>query len=117
VGKFLFTKFIGWIFNKKEEATSYSFLVFIVNKMVGVVLIPFLFLLAFSTPRIESIAFTISILIIILLLLFRFFSTYKNMSGRLNINAIHFFLYFCTIEILPLLLMYKALSNYIGNGI
>ncbi|MFY7964256.1 MAG: DUF4271 domain-containing protein [Chitinophagaceae bacterium] len=117
IGKYLFTQFLGLVFNKKEEADSYSFLVFIVNKIMGVVLVPFLFLIAFATTGIETIAFNTSIIVILLLFIFRFFSTYKNMSGRLKINAIHFFLYFCSIEILPLLLMYKALSNYIGNGI
>jgi hypothetical protein len=81
------------------------------------VLIPFLFLIAYSSSGIRQVSFTISLMLIIFLFLFRFFSTYKNISGRLKINAIHFFLYFCSIEILPLLLMYKALSNYIGSGI
>jgi hypothetical protein len=115
--KFLFTKFMGWIFNKTDIAQSYSFLVFIVNKIIGVVLIPFLFLIAYSATKIENLSFTIAVMLIIFLFLYRFFSTYKNISNRLKINAIHFFLYFCSIEILPLLLMYKALSNYIGSGI
>jgi hypothetical protein len=115
--KFLFTQFMGWIFNKTDIAQSYSFLVFIVNKIIGVVLIPFLFLIAYSAAKMESLSFTIALMLIIFLFLYRFFSTYKNISSRLKINAIHFFLYFCSIEILPLLLMYKALSNYIGSGI
>ncbi len=115
--KFLFTQFMGWIFNKTDIAQSYSFLVFIVNKIIGVVLIPFLFLIAYSAPKMESISFSVALMLIVFLFLYRFFSTYKNISSRLKINAIHFFLYFCSIEILPLLLMYKALSNYIGSGI
>ncbi len=115
--KFLFTQLMGWIFNKTDIAQSYSFLVFIINKIIGVILIPFLFLIAYAASGIEQVSFTVSLMLIIFLFLFRFFSTYKNISYRLKINAIHFFLYFCSIEILPLLLMYKALSNYIGSGI
>ena len=115
--KLLFTQFMGWVFNKKEIAQSYSFIVFIINKIIGVALIPFLFLLAFSTNGLQQLAFTTVIMLIIFLFLFRFFNTYKNLSGRLKINAIHFFLYFCSVEILPLLIMYKALNNYLSNGI
>lgn len=115
--KLMFTQFMGWVFNRKEAATAYSFIVFIVNKIVGVMLVPFLFLVAFSTNSIKELAFSTAIMLVAFLLFFRLFATYKTLSSRLKINAIHFFLYFCSIEILPLLIMYKLLTNYIGNGI
>ena len=115
--KMLFTQFMGWVFNKKEIAESYSFLVFIINKIIGVALIPFCFLLAYSTNELKHLAYTISIMLICFLFLFRFFNTYKNLSSRLKINAFHFFLYFCSVEILPLLIIYKSLNNYVSNGI
>ena len=115
--KLLFTQFMGWVFNREEAAKSYTFIVFIVNKIMGIVLIPFLFMLAFSYNGLKEIAFSMSAMVIVFLLFFRFFSTYKSLSNRLKINAIHFFLYFCSVEVLPLLIMYKALSNYISNGI
>lgn len=112
-----FIQFMGWIFNTREISKSYSFIVFIVNKIIGVTLIPILLLLAFSTLYIQQLALSTSLILISFLFLFRFFSVYKLLSERLKINAIHFFLYFCSIEILPLLIMYKALGNYINNGI
>lgn len=117
IAKLLFTQFMGWVFNQKEMAASYRFVVFIVNKIAGIVLIPFSFLVAYSSTTLKEFAFSLSMMLIVFLLFFRFFSTYKNLASRLKINAIHFFLYFCSVEILPLLIMYKVLSNYIGNGI
>lgn len=108
---------MGWVFNCKDVAEMYNFTVFIVNKIIGVVLVPLLFLFAFSTKYMQQLAFTTAVMLIGFLFLYRFFSTYKNLSSRLKINAIHFFLYFCGVEILPLLLIYKALSNYVSNGI
>jgi hypothetical protein len=115
--KYFFTQFMGWVFNKLDVAQSYSFIIFIINKIIGVVLIPFLFLITFSTNNLSNLTFKVALVVIGFLFLFRFFSTYKNLGNRLKINAIHFFLYFCSIEILPLLIMYKTLNNYIGNGI
>jgi len=71
--KFLFTQFIGWIFNKADIAHSYSFIVFIINKIIGVILIPFLFLIAYSATKLEQLSFSISLTLIIFLFLFRFF--------------------------------------------
>lgn len=115
--KLLFTRFMGWVFNRSDMVGSYNFLVFIVNKIIGVSLLPFMFLLAFSTHYLQQLAFTSSIIFISFLFLFRLFSTYKNLHRALKITALHFFLYFCAVEILPLLLMYKAVSNYINNGL
>ena len=113
--KLFFTQFMGWVFNKPDIALSYTFIVFIINKIIGVVLVPFLFLITFSSKNLAFVTLKVSLFIIAFLFLFRFFSTYKNLGNRLKINAIHFFLYFCSIEILPLLIMYKLINNYIGN--
>ena len=45
--KFAVIQLTGWIFNAKEPATTYSFIVFLVNKIIGLVLLPLLLLLAF----------------------------------------------------------------------
>ena len=115
--KFFFTKFLGWIFNKSTAANAYNFIVFIINKIWGVLVIPISFIVAFSSVSLSQQAFNAALIILATLLLFRLYLTYKNISNILKINAIHFFLYFCGIEILPLLLMYKTFYNYIGNGI
>ena len=35
-------KISGWLFNMQEAANSYIFIVFIINKMIGILLLPFL---------------------------------------------------------------------------
>lgn len=115
--KLLFTQFLGWIFNKTPAAKNYNFVVFMINKVVGIILIPFLFLIAFSDLLMAQKIITISLITLGVLLLFRLFLTFKNTSSILKINAFHFFLYFCCVEILPLLIMFKFLKHYISNGI
>ena len=114
--KLFFTIFMGWVFNKSDLVAPYRFIVFIINKIIGVLLIPFLFLIAYSTSDLKQVSCTIALVLLAILFLYRFLNTYKTLSSRLKINAIHFFLYFCTVEILPLLLMYKALNSYIVSG-
>lgn len=114
VGKFIFISFAGWVFNNKEAAQSYVFLVSMVNRIMGIVLIPFTIFLAFGNPQMLNIGITISICLVVLLFLYRYLVSFGSLRNDLKINPFHFFIYLCAVEILPMLLIYKLLVNYIG---
>ncbi|HEX6426241.1 MAG TPA: DUF4271 domain-containing protein, partial [Niastella sp.] len=50
LGKFIMLKMIGWMFNIRIAADTYIFIVFLVNKMMGIYLLPALLLMAFAKP-------------------------------------------------------------------
>ncbi len=114
VGKFLFISFAGWVFNNKEAAQSYVFLVSMVNRIMGILLIPFIIFLAFGNPQILNIVITVSIGLVVILFLYRYLVSFGSLRNDLKINPFHFFIYLCAVEILPMLLIYKLLVNYIG---
>ncbi len=114
VGKFLFISFAGWVFNNKEAAQSYVFLVSMVNRIMGILLIPFIIFLAFGNLQILNIVITISIGLVVILFLYRYLVSFGSLRNDLKINPFHFFIYLCAVEILPMLLIYKLLVNYIG---
>ncbi len=107
--KFIGLKIVGWVFDIKEAADANIFIVFITNKMIGILLLPFLILLAFSKGGIYSISITISWCLIAALFLYRLMLTYSVIRNQIKVNPFHFFLYFCAFEITPLLLVYKGL--------
>jgi hypothetical protein len=107
--KFVGLKISGWLFNMEEAAHSYIFIVFVVNKMIGILLLPFIVIIAFTTGDIYSIAFTLSWCLIGALLIYRFILTYTAVRNQVKVNPFHFFLYLCAFEIAPLLLIYKGL--------
>lgn len=107
--KFLGLKVSGWLFSMPETMESYIFIVFIVNKVIAIFLLPFLVLLAFTTGTIYEIAFTLSWLGISMLMLYRFILSYGAVRNQVKVNLFHFFLYLCAFEIVPLLLIYKVL--------
>ena len=113
-GKYLFLLFAGWVFNNKEVANGYIFLVSMINRILGILLIPFSVLMAFGDERILSVVATLSLGLVILLLLYRYLVSFGSLRNDLKINAFHFFLYLCAVEILPMILIYKLLVNYIG---
>lgn len=115
--KFLFLQFSGWVFNTKEAAQTYTFIVFLSNKIIAIALLPFVIVLSFNNGLIAEITYTISGFLIAGVLLYRYLVSLSSVRKDLSINPLHFFLYLCTIEILPLLIIYKAAFNYIGTSI
>ena len=107
--KFLGLKLSGWIFNMEEAASAYVFIVFVVNKMVGIFLLPVVICLAFMEEPGYSAALVISWCGVGGLLLYRLVLTFGAVRNQVRVNPFHFFLYLCAFEIAPVLLIYKGL--------
>jgi len=107
--KFLGLKFTGWLFNMMEAANNYIFIVFVVNKMLALLLLPFIILLAFTTGSVYDMAFALSLCLVGAFLVYRIILTFAGIRNQIKVNPFHFFLYLCAFEIAPLLLLYKGL--------
>lgn len=107
--KFIGLKAAGWLFNMKEAAEGYIFIVFVINKMIGIILIPFLILLAFTQATLYTASLAFSWCLLGALLFYRVILTYIVIRNQVSVNPFHFFLYLAAFEIAPLLLIYKAL--------
>lgn len=117
LGKYIFLAFSGWVFNVPEATGAYTFIVFLVNKVLGIVLIPFVWLITFSPQPIKQIAITISAGIVFVLFAYRYLISFGVIRSNLKVSALHFFLYLCAVELLPLVLIYKLLVNFVTGSI
>lgn len=113
--KFCTLKFVGWLTGYKQEAETYIFIVFLINKIISLCLVPIVIIIPFSTPGIVSAAIVISYVIIALMFLMRFFRSYGLLQSKLSVSGLHFFLYIIGIELLPLLLIYKYALVIMSN--
>jgi hypothetical protein len=113
LGKFLILKFCGWVFNISRASDTYIFVVFLVNKMLGIFLLPFLILITFSGPEARDIFITISVVMIFIMLIYRVVAAYRPVRNEIKLTPFYFFLYLCAFEIAPLLLIYKVLLSYL----
>lgn len=107
--KFSTLKFTGWVTGYSETTDTYIFIIFLICKIIGIIVIPFTVLMAFSNFSIAITSGLVSILIIAFLLLLRFFRSYGLLQKQLKVSKFHFFLYLVGVEIVPLLLIYKGL--------
>jgi len=117
LSKYLFLRFFGWVFNENDAIQTYIFVVFLSNKVIGVLLLPFLLILAFSGGKLAEVCLIVSVAILIAMLVYRYLVSLGTIRSTLKVSGLHFFLYLCTIEILPLLIIYKAFFNYIATGV
>ena len=115
VVKFAVISFTGWVFNAKEAAAEYRFVVFLINKLLGILIIPLLFLIAYSNSALQNISVTIVICLAIFSLAIRYLVSLARIRKNLSITAFHFFIYLCAVEIIPLLVIYKLLFLQAGN--
>lgn len=115
IGKFVLLKFTGWVFNLTKATDTYIFIVFLVNKMLGMLLLPLLVLIAFYGGQSQQVFVTLSLILVIVLFAYRFIFSFGPIRAEIKVNPFHFFLYLCAFEIAPLLLIYKVLLRILGN--
>ncbi|MBL7699598.1 MAG: DUF4271 domain-containing protein [Chitinophagaceae bacterium] len=114
--KFLFLNIVGWIFGISNVTDTYIFIVFLINKMIGIFLLPVIALLAFPTPALLPVMLTVSYILVGGMLFYRFIISYRPVRSEIKLNRFHFFLYLCAFEIAPLLLIYKVLITFVDRS-
>ena len=114
LGKFVVLKIMGWLLRLSDATDAYTFVVFTTNKIIGITLLPFIVVLAFSSPDIEQVALTLSFMVVGGLFLYRFYLSYMSVYRLVKLQFLHFLLYLAAFEIAPLLLINKLLFQFLS---
>ncbi len=109
--KFLLMRLTGSLFRNKKITREYIHNILIFNLFTGIVLIPLLFLSAYSDKNI-FILLTSGILLV--LLVYRFIRGMIIGFEDTNFSVFHLFLYLCSFEILPLIVATKIVTDAIA---
>jgi hypothetical protein len=105
--KLLVIKSVGWLFGADKPFSYYIFNTLLINNLLGIALIPIVLAIAFVD--IEYVASTLWLGIGFVLISF-FYRLIRGVFIWKGVNSIPFFyliLYFCTLEIAPLLVIIK----------
>jgi len=111
--KYLILKFTGWMFHLIHLTNSYIFLVFLVNKVIGVVLLPVIVVIALGNVELRTSALALSWIALAGLFIYRFVQAFGLLRKEKSISGFHFILYLLAFEILPILVIYKVTSQYL----
>ncbi len=109
--KFLLLKITGFIFSIEKEMATYIFNIFLINNMLGLVLIPLAIILSFSVTQ------HLNVVVIGACVLYGIAFVYRILRGALigfsynGVNLMYLFLYFCALEFAPCLMLLKFLTR------
>ena len=113
VGRFLFLKLAGWLFDIPEVMDGFSFQIFLMNKVLGILLIPFSIILAFAQGPWVQVVLFLSFVFIAFIFIYRYVRSRTVFGYFLKISRVHFFMYLCSSEILPWLIFIKIISLWL----
>jgi Domain of unknown function (DUF4271) len=106
----------GWVFSSRELVENYAFLVFFVNKIAGLFLLPVVLILWLGSKSFHPVVVVASFIVISFLYMYRYFLILPMVRNKSGVSSFHFFLYLCTFEILPVLLLVKFLVNFLNSS-
>jgi uncharacterized membrane protein YdcZ (DUF606 family) len=116
LGKVILVSIIGAIFNTKKETREYLTNYFVFNIILGLVLVPLIFII-FYIDKMYAKPLTIILLIVFsLVYVFRLFRGFLIGISCERYNLYYLFLYLCTVEILPYGVSFKLIYNYLMTG-
>jgi hypothetical protein len=115
--KYSSLKFTGWITGYKTSTDTYIFIIFLICKILGIILLPFIVIMAFAQPAIAATGTFISLLIIGLLFFLRFLRSYSLLQNQLKVSRLHFLLYLIGVEVIPVLLLYKGVLILLSKNV
>ncbi len=106
-------KLLNWILPVKQYVDVYLYNVFITYTMLGMICLPLVIIAAFSQVILVKVALGLVGVCVLLAVLYRIYRGMKIGRDTILANKFHFFLYLCTLEIIPLLFLVKVLNDYI----
>jgi hypothetical protein len=115
--KYINMKFTGWLTGYSTAANTYLFIIFLINKILAILLIPIVIVIAFSPDYLKKAAILISLLMVGTMFLLRFLRSFSLLHSQIKVSRFHFFLYIAGIEALPVLLIYKGVMILLNKNL
>ncbi len=106
--------FIGRVFPVAKEMEQYSFTVMVFSILLGIFLVPVTAILMNSEGAMASFVIYMTVGILVVVLLFRVLRSLFLASKYISFHKFHFFMYLCTVEITPVLILLKIVLLQTG---
>jgi len=108
--KHLQLKIIALVLPFPQEVDFYNFIISNTNKVLAYILIPVLFLLAYSPSTAQETVLYFSLGLLAIIYIYRSLIGLAIAGSIILFHKFHFFVYLCAVEIAPILVLLKVLS-------
>lgn len=109
--KHIFFKILGWAFGQEEAFDDYLFVVFLNNKLAGLIFLFSSFMMAFSSYGSNSLIFKLTLFLIGLMLAYRILRGYQIFSRQSRIGLFTLLLAFISLELIPSVVIVKFIAK------
>jgi hypothetical protein len=109
--KSIFFRILGWAFGQEEAFEDYLFVVFLNNKMMGLIFLLASCLMAFSSTTLSIFIFKFTVFLIVLMLLYRLLRGFQVFSRQSKVGLFTLLLAFMSFELIPTAIIVKVLSK------
>jgi len=101
---------LGLLFPIQQELAYYNYWIFNTNRNLGLFLVPALLLIYYSPESLQLFIFYATLFIVGASYIYHALRVIFSASETILFHKFHFFIYLCTVEIVPMLLLLKVLS-------
>lgn len=110
-------RLVGLIFPVQKEISYYSFTIIAFNIFLGIALLPINSLISFSNDKVANVCLYLGVIFFLLLYCIRQLRGMFLAANYLTFQKFHFFIYLCTVEIAPILILTKIIFTTAGNSL
>ena len=110
--KLMVIAFVGNVLEADELVREYLYNIFLINLLLAILLIPIILAEAYMPYIPKDLLIKGGVTLFFITLLYRSLRGIYMGSGRTKFSLYHLFLYFCTLEILPLVVLIKLFGRF-----
>ncbi|MFM2395067.1 MAG: hypothetical protein RLZZ546_3050 [Bacteroidota bacterium] len=107
----VFLFLLSRVFPIEKESSLFSYIIFVFNILLGISIIPLNLILSYAPSTLHLSTFYVGIGFIILFYIIRCLRGFSISVFLIGQGIVPFFIYLCTAEIAPLMLLYRVISN------
>lgn len=107
--KIVLNYLVGFIFKTEKEISEYIFNIILLNQFLGIALFFLCFIFYYVYSKYSIFLLILGLVLILSIYLYRIIRGIISVNNNKNISTLYLFLYFCTLEILPLIFITKLL--------
>jgi len=108
--KIIFLRFIGFVFDVRRPLHQYISILYLSYFNTSLLFIPIIIAFALSAKKYGASYIVLGISALVLIFVFQFIRAAINILSQYRFPKLYLFLYFCTLEICPILILIKAVG-------
>lgn len=109
-GRIILVNLTGFLFNRIKIFREYLYNTFIFNKLLGIVMLPLLLFMVYTTGTIREVFYWVAFVAVMVVVMMRLIRG-VIFSFKKDVLIFYLFLYLCALEIIPLALLYRWLEG------